>query len=112
MTGGVGIEKTAEWCLNTANKYIKETTNGRCWVEKVEVWEHDKNSALAFASNKCCSNRDTATQTHTTVAAPAPEIQEAINNVVTQGNNPNAAPVGNKVTTGFSNLFAGTSWGA
>ena len=43
---GVGIEKVSEWCFNAANNYIKETTEGRCWVSKVEVWEHDKNSAI------------------------------------------------------------------
>lgn len=42
---GVGVEKFAEWCYNTANAYIKRVTDERCWVEKVEVWEHEKNSA-------------------------------------------------------------------
>lgn len=42
----VGIEKTAEWCFKTANAYIKLGTNNRCWVEKVEVWEHELNSAI------------------------------------------------------------------
>ncbi len=43
---GVGIEKVAEWCFEVANQHIKEITNNRCWVSKVEVWEHDKNSAI------------------------------------------------------------------
>ena len=43
---GVGIEKTAEWCFNVANNYIIERTNNRCKVSKVEVWEHDLNSAI------------------------------------------------------------------
>ena len=43
---GVGIEKTAEWCFNVANNYIKEHTNNRCSVSRVEVWEHDANSAV------------------------------------------------------------------
>jgi 6-pyruvoyltetrahydropterin/6-carboxytetrahydropterin synthase len=42
----VGIEKTAEWCFNTAQNYIKAITEGRCWVSKVEVWEHEANSAI------------------------------------------------------------------
>ena len=42
---GVGIEKTAEWCYKTAAKLIKETYGDRCWVSKVEVWEHAENSA-------------------------------------------------------------------
>jgi len=46
MESGVGIEKFAEYCFNTADKYIKNSTNSRCWLESVEVWEHDKNSAF------------------------------------------------------------------
>jgi 6-pyruvoyltetrahydropterin/6-carboxytetrahydropterin synthase len=42
----VGIEKTAEWCFNQMNDYIRTTTGDRCWVEKVEVFEHENNSAL------------------------------------------------------------------
>lgn len=43
---GVGIEKFAEWCYKTSNNYILEKTKSRCWVERVEVWEHEKNSAI------------------------------------------------------------------
>jgi 6-pyruvoyltetrahydropterin/6-carboxytetrahydropterin synthase len=43
---GVGIEKTAEWCHKTVNAMIREMTVGRCWVNKVEVWEHELNSAI------------------------------------------------------------------
>jgi 6-pyruvoyltetrahydropterin/6-carboxytetrahydropterin synthase len=46
MPGGVGIEKTAEWCFKVANEFIKTETEGRCWVDKVEVFEHENNSAL------------------------------------------------------------------
>ena len=46
MLDGVGIERTAEWCHNVANAFIKHITNERCWCSKVEVWEHDKNSAI------------------------------------------------------------------
>ena len=41
----VGIEKTAEWCFHAAKEYIHHTYGGRCWVNKVEVWEHAENSA-------------------------------------------------------------------
>lgn len=43
---GVGIEKFAEWCYNTANSYINKATEGRCSVIRAEVWEHEKNSAI------------------------------------------------------------------
>jgi len=119
MDGGVGIEKTAEWCFNTANTYIKQSTNERCWVEKVEVWEHEKNSAIYSYADTLkpakkvnaeqyefnFKNTNTASNAANVVAAPAPEIQEAINNS-------NSAPVGNHVTTGWGNPFGGTSWGS
>lgn len=114
MTGGVGIEKTAEWCFKIADKYIKELTDNRCSVERVEVWEHEKNSAIYTAKNLSVSidTKHNAEQFElpfqpqtTVVAAPAPEIQ----NAVTRGN---AAAVGNEVTTGWGNPFGGTSWGS
>lgn len=45
---GVGIEKTAEWCFNAAQQFLQnhEETKDRCWVSKVEVWEHEGNSAI------------------------------------------------------------------
>ena len=48
MTDGVGIEKTAEWCFDAAQEFLQNNkeTKGRCWVSKVEVWEHDQNSAI------------------------------------------------------------------
>ena len=44
----------------------------------------------------------------TAVAAPAPEVINAVNNH-REAKVP--VKVGNKPTTGFSNLFGGTSWG-
>lgn len=46
MSDGVGIEKFAEWCFDTADEFVKDLTDGRCWVEKVEVFEHENNSAI------------------------------------------------------------------
>ena len=47
IMAGVGIEKTAEWCFKAAQTFLKlnEETSERCWVSKVEVWEHEQNSA-------------------------------------------------------------------
>lgn len=131
MESGVGIERTAEWCFEQANTLIRKLTKERCWVDKVEVWEHDKNSAIAThgyrtvpQQNPYITGKHIAEQFElnlndkpeavaqpipepvaTAVAAPAPEVQAAVQN------NPVAAPVGNKVTTGWSNPFGGTSWG-
>lgn len=46
IMSAVGIEKTAEWCFKMSNAFIKKETNNRCWVEMVEVWEHELNSAV------------------------------------------------------------------
>jgi 6-pyruvoyltetrahydropterin/6-carboxytetrahydropterin synthase len=43
---GVGIEKFAEYCFKISNGVILEQSDGRCWVDKVEVFEHENNSAI------------------------------------------------------------------
>lgn len=43
---GVGIEKTAEWSFKAVDPIIKSISDGRCWINKVEVWEHELNSAI------------------------------------------------------------------
>jgi len=42
---GVGIEMFAKKCFDIASIYVSAMTDGRCDVEKVEVWEHESNSA-------------------------------------------------------------------
>jgi 6-pyruvoyltetrahydropterin/6-carboxytetrahydropterin synthase len=42
----VGIEMTAKFCFDVASKHINNITSGRCKVTKVEVWEHNANSAI------------------------------------------------------------------
>lgn len=46
MDNGVGIERTAEWCHKAANEFLNDSTGGRCRCVKVEVWEHEGNSAI------------------------------------------------------------------
>ena len=43
---GVGIEKFAEYCHTVADNYVDELTDGRCNCIKVEVFEHENNSAI------------------------------------------------------------------
>lgn len=133
IMSSVGIEKTAEWCLTVANDHIKNLTNNRCWVDKVEVWEHDENSAIVELTPGTAVTFQVPGDTVTTsVHAPSevPELNRAkqvfdfmdevreetgvnlaqvLKNPPLQG--PQPASVGNKVTTGYSNLFGGTSWG-
>jgi 6-pyruvoyltetrahydropterin/6-carboxytetrahydropterin synthase len=121
MADGVGIERTAEWCFKTADRHVRELTNNRCWVKQVEVWEHEKNSAIAIAQNTVQSVvavEEGFTNTPTLEAEKVNTVNAGIN--VSAGgqvdntplkNQIRPAPVGNKVTSGYSNLFAGTSWG-
>jgi 6-pyruvoyltetrahydropterin/6-carboxytetrahydropterin synthase len=48
MNNGVGIEKTAEWCFDAAARFLLDSgeTRDRCWVSRVEVWEHEGNSGI------------------------------------------------------------------
>ena len=43
---GVGIEMTSKWCYDAANEHLNDSTGGRCRCVKVEVWEHEGNSAI------------------------------------------------------------------
>jgi 6-pyruvoyltetrahydropterin/6-carboxytetrahydropterin synthase len=123
MSKGVGIERTAEWCFDVADGNVRGITNNRCWVEKVEVWEHDKNSAIVSFSTTAEPQQSGETIA-TTIQAPINQVRDFLEDVAEEtGVNvsnvlknvppaePQAARVGNKITTGYSNLFGGTSWG-
>jgi len=126
MPEGVGIEKTAEWCLKAADRYIREITKERCWVERVEVWEHDKNSAVVSNLSNNSNVPPAVPVENLQNQPPVNHIRNFINevekesginisNVLKQippdSSSSKAAPVGNKTTQGYSNLFGGTSWG-
>lgn len=40
-----GCERFAELAFDKADEIVKELTNGRCWVQRVTVREHEANSA-------------------------------------------------------------------
>ena len=42
---GVGIEKFAEGCFDISDHLVGGMTKNRCWVDRVEVFEHENNSA-------------------------------------------------------------------
>ena len=112
MTGGVGIERFAEWCFKTADSFVDEATNGRVWVESVTVYEHEDN----FASY----NRSTI-KANETVTPAVEEAQEVVAETTTPApapapHNPDKyagnARVGPGVKRpGLSDPFAGTTWG-
>lgn len=45
---GVGIERVAEVCFNVVTEYLQEKYGNLRWVDKVEVFEHDRNSAIFY----------------------------------------------------------------
>jgi len=46
MDDGVGIEKFAEWCHAAADNFVGVITKLRCRCVRVEVFEHENNSAI------------------------------------------------------------------
>lgn len=117
MEKGVGIERFTEFCFNIADAHIREKSVGRCWVERVEVWEHEKNSGIVEYNlgDILPSCRDPkhleVTKEELKVVPEQHQIKEQ-NNVIDEPNtSPRPVSVGNKVTSGYSNLFGGTSWG-
>ena len=68
---GVGIERAAEYCFNTASEFIKEKYGERVWVERVEVFEHEDNSAIYSATSSAVEvvKQPTAVQEVATPAA-------------------------------------------
>ena len=46
IMNGVGIEMTAKWCYDAANEHLGGGTSNGARCIKVEVWEHEGNSAI------------------------------------------------------------------
>lgn len=137
---GVGIERAAENVFEIAQKHIKYITNGRCWVDKVEVFEHEENSATysqqeskaqlqSFKADITSTILDNSltigtfeTQTITASnlitanrATPYDSIINApkVDNSPAPGSFTGAAQVGSgPISNSMGNPFAGTSWGA
>jgi 6-pyruvoyltetrahydropterin/6-carboxytetrahydropterin synthase len=107
MTGGVGIERFAEWCFKTADSFVDEATNGRVWVESVTVYEHDDN----FASYNKSTVKSEEPVEESKSEEPKSEEPKPEPDPAPQDHNPRAAQVGNRVTQGKGNWFEGTSWG-
>ena len=107
LNDGVGIERAAEVVFNIAQRHVTSITNGRCWVDKVEVFEHEDNSAT-FSNNK---NKYNNTSELNFNQNPLPQVQETV--ITNQQAPSRAANVGaGPISNNMSNPFAGTSWGA
>lgn len=104
---GVGIERAAEHCYSVASEFIKKQYGDRCWVDKVEVFEHENNSAIYEPQTAYNETLAEAVSKSLNSAAPA---QAAAQQSGVQ-HNPRAAHVGSNTSFGKGNWFAGTSWG-
>lgn len=114
---GVGIEKFAQYSLELANEVVTDLTKGRCWCTKVEVWEHESNSAtyeLDQSLSCACSTPveekpavETPTPLTETIVTPPPVVQTKTS--TEKGSTP---PLYNTKTYGtYKDPFAGTMWG-
>lgn len=117
MPNGTGIERIAEWCFKAASEFIERETSGRCWVNKVEVWEHDKNSAVCYEQN-IFNNTPRPLIDPDELAKAEKELEKFIEEdqkpeeQPKSSNDPIPAAVGNPISTGLGNPFGGTSWSA
>ena len=71
MDEGVGIEMFAKYCFNAADSYVKHKTNNRVRAHSVEVFEHEKNSAIYSVESAESTEESMAEVAEETVAAPA-----------------------------------------
>lgn len=111
MEYGVGIERTAEYCFKVADEMIRRQTNNRCWVDKVEVFEHELNSAVYSTQSNNSVPLVEEQQTVTLQDSPAVVSVASTQATLTRSNNSTPASVGNVVTQGKGNWFSGTTWG-
>jgi 6-pyruvoyltetrahydropterin/6-carboxytetrahydropterin synthase len=116
---GVGIERTAEWVYENANKFVTEQTNNRVRVIKVEVWEHEGNSAIYEELLNTIKDEG-----HIKLEEPqnihdlkeqeieaTAVINDEVKNEPVEDQSPQTPPLYNQTSKGIGNPFAGTSWG-
>jgi len=130
LKDGAGVERVAENVFTIADKHVRELTNNRCWLDKVEVFEHENNSAIYtaeqvvikpynFKASISSTNIDgnitldtrTAITDHISLSNATISTSH-VDNTTSQATNDRGASIGNKVSQGMGNPFAGTTWSA
>ena len=112
---GVGIERTAEWVYENANKFVTEQTKNRVRIIKVEVWEHEGNSAIYEELLNTTKDEGHIVEEKNDEKAKEIEATAIVNDevknqpIADQG--PHASPLVSKKSYDLSDPFAGTSWG-
>lgn len=105
---GVGIEKTAEWCAIAADEFIRKATNNRCWVDQVEVFEHELNSAIYSTHQTLAVDVATPAKAE---QSPTPIITRDVESPTQPSTTSRPAHVGPNNSPGKGDWFKGTSWG-
>lgn len=111
MPKGTGIERIAEWCFEMMNNFIVRETDGRVWLESVEVFEHENNSAIFTKPQDAVlyvPPQYTEVSLPTSIT-PLVKIGESVDVPAAQIRTP--APVGRRSTSGMGDLFEGTMFG-
>lgn len=113
MDKGVGIERAAEYCYEVADAHVRQMTNNRCWVDQVEVFEHELNSAVyrPSATTQSVETLDDTTTLNDMIETVVPDnIDVEIPVKEAPQHAPRPAHVGPNVSSGKGDWFAGTSW--
>ncbi len=92
---GVGIERAAEYCFKTASEFIKDKYGERVWVERVEVFEHEDNSAIYSVSSAVDEHISQHTPSQEVIAPAAPAVRDR------------AAPLYCKTDKSLADILAG-----
>ena len=118
MPKGTGIERIAEWCYDAINKFLLETEGGRCECIKVEVFEHQDNSAIYEKNNVQASDLDLWSYSKplkkqmVQPAAPSPTKEVAQSNPSANNNNTDNNPLyGKKQTNKWIDKDSTNVWG-
>ena len=114
MENGVGIERTAEYCSAVADKLIRSMTNNRCWVEQVEVFEHELNSAVFVTSRAgigATPERVAELLNEVANITSTAGVETPTQPTLQQAHIKHAAHVGPNVSSGKGDWFKGTTWG-
>ena len=106
---GVGIERCAEVVYEIAQEHINNLTGGRCWVDSVEVFEHEENSAIYTAAEATQKEVKEVKEEKVVQEEKATETPVVEQPVVKQVGTP--APVGKTTTKTKGGWFEGTTWG-
>ena len=91
---GVGIEKFAEWCHIVADNYVDELTDGRCNCVKVEVFEHENNSAIFEMWNSSTSGTQYMNDKANEIEQNLPSAEEVAEDIATAVDNKQQTPQG------------------